>query len=180
MDDIVKAALRKWPNVPACRGWLGLDARGQWYLRDEATQAGGSFPAAKGSLIDHPGLRDFIQRNYMADDEGAWFFQNGPQRVYVELEAAPLVWRLALSESGELTMHSHCDQPARQETVLSDEHGRVYIAADLGFGIVHSLDTPIVAEQVERGVWDVEAVASEQLPRRFGFVRSPAAAAPAR
>ena len=31
MDAIVEAALRKWPNVPACRGWLGLDARGDWY-----------------------------------------------------------------------------------------------------------------------------------------------------
>ncbi|MFM7971511.1 MAG: DUF2946 family protein, partial [Betaproteobacteria bacterium] len=25
MDDIVKAALKKWPNVPACYGWLALD-----------------------------------------------------------------------------------------------------------------------------------------------------------
>ncbi len=28
MDDIVKAAIAKWPNVPNCFGWLGLDARG--------------------------------------------------------------------------------------------------------------------------------------------------------
>ena len=28
MDDIVKAALKKWPNVPACYDWLALDARG--------------------------------------------------------------------------------------------------------------------------------------------------------
>ena len=39
MDDIVKQAMAKWPNVPACSGWLGLDARGQWYLRDAAAQA---------------------------------------------------------------------------------------------------------------------------------------------
>jgi hypothetical protein len=30
MDDIVKQAMAKWPNVPACHGWLGLDARGHW------------------------------------------------------------------------------------------------------------------------------------------------------
>ena len=30
MDDIVKAALKKWPNVPHCYGWLALDARGDW------------------------------------------------------------------------------------------------------------------------------------------------------
>ena len=28
MDDIVKQAMAKWPNVPHCYGWLALDARG--------------------------------------------------------------------------------------------------------------------------------------------------------
>ena len=45
MDDIVRAALKKWPNVPACHGWLALDARGDWYMRDERVQAAGPFPA---------------------------------------------------------------------------------------------------------------------------------------
>ena len=43
MDDIVKAALAKWPNVPNCYGWLGLDARGNWYMRDDQAQAAGPF-----------------------------------------------------------------------------------------------------------------------------------------
>ncbi len=25
MDAIVEQAMRKWPNVPHCYGWLGLD-----------------------------------------------------------------------------------------------------------------------------------------------------------
>ena len=62
MDDIVRQALAKWPNVPHCYGWLGLDARGNWYMRDDRTQAAGSFPAAKGSLLRHDKLIDFIQR----------------------------------------------------------------------------------------------------------------------
>ena len=33
VDEIVKAALKKWPNVPHCYGWLALDARGDG-LRD--------------------------------------------------------------------------------------------------------------------------------------------------
>ena len=37
MDDIVKQALAKWPNVPNCYGRLGLDARGNWYMRDGAS-----------------------------------------------------------------------------------------------------------------------------------------------
>ena len=94
MDDIVKAALLKWPNVPDCRGWLALDARGQWYMRDDRIQAAGPFPQVKGSRIQHEPLLAFLHRNYESDGRGAWYFQNGPQRVYVELEAAPWVWRL--------------------------------------------------------------------------------------
>ena len=57
MDDIVKQAMLKWPNVPHCFGWLGLDARGNWYMRDDRAQAQGAFasgvPGAKGSLLQH-------------------------------------------------------------------------------------------------------------------------------
>ena len=42
MDDIVKQAMAKWPNVPHCYGWLALDARGAWRMRDEAAQQGGT------------------------------------------------------------------------------------------------------------------------------------------
>ena len=38
MDDIVKQAMAKWPNVPHCYGWLALDARGGWRMRDEQVQ----------------------------------------------------------------------------------------------------------------------------------------------
>ncbi|RZI94255.1 MAG: DUF2946 family protein, partial [Rubrivivax sp.] len=94
MDDIVKAAMAKWPNVPNCFGWLGLDARGQWYMRDDRVQAAGTFQQARGSLLRHEKLVDFIHRNYAADERGQWYFQNGPQRVYVELEITPWIWRL--------------------------------------------------------------------------------------
>src|SRR5204862_7437856 len=86
MDDIVRQAIAKWPNVPHCYGWLGLDARGNWYMRDDRTQAAGPFASNKGSLLKHEKLVDFIHRNYEHDERGQWFFQNGPQRVYVELE----------------------------------------------------------------------------------------------
>ena len=39
MDDLVRQAMVKWPNVPDCFGWLGLDSRGQWYMRDDRAQA---------------------------------------------------------------------------------------------------------------------------------------------
>ena len=67
MDDIVKQAMAKWPNVPHCYGWLGLDARGNWYMRDEHSQALGGFASAiqgaKGSLLQHEKLIEFIHRN---------------------------------------------------------------------------------------------------------------------
>ncbi|KNH05295.1 hypothetical protein BRCH_01149c [Candidatus Burkholderia brachyanthoides] len=92
MDDIVKQALVKWPNVPHCTGWLMLDRRGQWRLRGKAAQAPLATP---GTAIRHEALLGFINRNYERDDDGQWFFQNGPQRVYVELAYTPWIVRLA-------------------------------------------------------------------------------------
>ena len=47
MDDLVRQAMVKWPNVPDCFGWLGLDSRGQWYMRDDRAQALGPFQGAQ-------------------------------------------------------------------------------------------------------------------------------------
>jgi hypothetical protein len=89
MDEIVKQAMAKWPNVPDCYGWLALDARGAWRMRDERAQALG----LPGDKIAHAALLGFINRNYTHDEHGRWYFQNGPQRVYVDLEATPYIAR---------------------------------------------------------------------------------------
>ena len=89
MDDIVKQALAKWPNVPHCYGWLALDARGAWRMRDERAQHLG----LAGDKLTQPALLGFINRNYAADQRGCWYFQNGPQRVYLNLEATPYIAR---------------------------------------------------------------------------------------
>ena len=123
MDAIVAAALKKWPNVPHCYAWLALDARGDWYMRDDRIQAAGPFPRVKGSRIDHEKLREFIARNYAADDSGAWFFQNGPQRVYVELEAAPWVWRLQPDPTSSVVVTSHTGLPALPRETLRRRGG---------------------------------------------------------
>ncbi|RYF36174.1 MAG: DUF2946 family protein, partial [Comamonadaceae bacterium] len=136
MDDIVRQAMAKWPNVPNCHGWLALDARGNWYMRDDRTQAAGPFPQSRGSLLRHEKLVDFIQRNYDRDAEGCWYFQNGPQRVYVELEAAPLVLRI--DAQGAVTAHTGL--AARPRASFLDEQGRLYLDTDAGFGLVHTLD----------------------------------------
>jgi hypothetical protein len=179
MDDIVRSALRKWPNVPASYGWLGLDARGDWYLRDERVQAAGPFPAVKGSRIEHAALRDFICRNYACDDAGGWSFQNGPQRVYVELEAAPWVWRLHAAAGGDVAVTSHTGQRARTLSAWHDERDRLFLATDLGLGLVHTLDMYDAADAIERGLWTPAPIDFAALPVRFGSRLSPAAAAAA-
>lgn len=185
MDEIVLAAMVKWPRVPACHGWLGLSARGQWFMRDDAAQAAGTFAqgfaggsegqplmgmtAARGSELRHEALIAFIGRNYQSDDQGRWFFQNGPQRVYVELQATPLVWRL--SPDGSLT--DHTGQPARVSQVVSDERGWLYFQCERGLGLVHTLDTAIAADWIHREGWPVQECQAAQLPQRFGYVMSP-------
>jgi hypothetical protein len=89
MDDIVKQAMAKWPNVPDCYGWLALDARGAWRMRDERAQ----HLNLPGDKVHQAALLAFINRNYGADERGCWYFQNGPQRVFVNLEATPFIAR---------------------------------------------------------------------------------------
>lgn len=172
MDDIVQQAMAKWPHVPHCYGWLGLDARGRWYLRDDAVQAQGPFPQARGALLQHDKLLGFIERNYNADAQGRWFFQNGPQRVYVELEAAPWIWRIGPG----LALCSHTGRSAAASACLLDEQGRVYLDSPLGLGLVHTLDVQWVADAIECGTWTPQSVHSADLAQRYSFVRSPAAA----
>ena len=185
MDDIVKQALAKWPNVPDCYGWLGLDARGNWYMRDDRVQAAGPFAGgslqSKGSLLKHEKLIDFIQRNYESDASGRWFFQNGPQKVYVELEATPWIWRIGRGlnpgtnpeskDAFEVT--SHDGRPAQVQRCVLDEQGRVYLATDIGFGLVHTQDVALAADAVEAGVWVPQEMMASELPQRFGYVSSP-------
>ncbi len=181
MDDIVKQALAKWPNVPDCYGWLGLDARGNWYMRDDRTQAAGAFPRlgntskeSKGSLLQHEKLIEFIQRNYAVDAKGQWFFQNGPQRVYVELEATPWIWRVGRSATGaDFAVTSHAGATTAVLKCLVDELGRVYLQTSIGVGLVHTQDVACAADAIEAGLWMPEDVIAATLAERFGFVPSP-------
>ena len=173
MDDIVKQALLKWPNVLHCFGWLGLDARGNWYMRDDRAQAQGAFasgvPGAKGSLLQHAKLIDFIQRNYAADSDGQWYFQNGPQPVYVELESTPWIWRV----SGGFQIAAHDGTAAIWRQCLVDDLGWLYCETNIGFGLVHTQDVAHAAEAIEQQLWTVTEVKRSELPQRYGYVCSP-------
>lgn len=169
MDDLVRQALAKWPNVPDCYGWLGLDTRGQWFMRDERVQAAGPFAQHKGSLLRHDKLISFIQRNYEPDAQGCWYFQNGPQRVYVELEDTP--WVCRVTPGGEVSTHT--GEKLDILGVWADERGHVYVQSPRGLGLVHTQDVIHAAELIEQGRWVLQPVLHRDLERRFGFCRSP-------
>jgi Protein of unknown function (DUF2946) len=192
VDEIVRKALAKWPNVPHCTGWLLLDRRGQWRMRDDAAQAAG----ALGDIIRHEALLGFINRNYAVDDEGQWFFQNGPQRVYVELAYTPWIVRL-LSIDGELQLTDHAGAAFEPTGAwLDDEGGVLFSDSSIPprVAALHDHDLEVFADHAsqdegggtsKRGIfhWRIGAnLLIGTIPRggveqRFGFVASPAARA---
>jgi len=196
MDESVRQAMAKWPNVPSCTGWLALDRRGIWRMRDEAAQQAGT----AGSPIRHTALNGFINRNYTADEAGCWFFQNGPQRVYIELAYTPWVVRLQL-DHGELRL---TDQTGAEFTPLTgwlDDAGAVLFSdAAQRIALLHDHDLDLFTEYAELADTDEADCALPGAPRsgslswrkdqilalkpisaacvaeQFHFVRSPSAA----
>ncbi len=134
MDDSVQAAMQRWPDVPAVFGWLSLTARGLWQIHPD----GGAAQGAPGEAITNTQLIAFINRNYLADDSGRWFFQNGPQRVFVDLALAPHILRL--DDAGQGLM-SHTGQPVGHvHHWWLDTDGVLLASTDLGAGAVLDRD----------------------------------------
>jgi hypothetical protein len=129
MDEIVKQGMAKWPNVPAVYGWLSLDRRGHWLI--------------KGERIANTIVSDFIGRNYEHDDKGRWFFQNGPQRVFISLDYTPFVYRLGADATpGALPrMETHTRRAAtRIDGAWIDDAGVVLIQSEHGVGLIDDRD----------------------------------------
>jgi hypothetical protein len=195
MDEIVKQAMAKWPNVPHCYGWLALDARGAWRMRDEHAQA----TEQPGDKIFNATLLGFINRNYTHDDRGRWYFQNGPQRVYVNLEATPYIARTDpaqgfvlhtgeplsivadawMTESGRLVLESE------GKVAMVDDRDMAQCIADLRINGEAVNDEQLLAwlrqpdvggqlmlRQAERQL-PVHHIASDALATHFGFMQVP-------
>jgi len=129
MDEGVTRSLIKWPSVPHCFGWLALDRRGAWRMRDDYAQAHG----LPGDVIQHAALNAFIARNYASDTDGRYFFQNGPQRVYVSLDATPWVVRMMPTDSAEhpWQFQTQCESLLTPTAAFLDEAGHILIAGKL-------------------------------------------------
>jgi hypothetical protein len=188
MDASVLAAIAKWPDVPDVYGWLSLTARGEWRLR--------------GEPIANPAIRDFIGRNYACDERGRWYFQNGPQRVYVALELAPWVYRVR--SDGTLISHTGLLPRELRAAALLD-NGGLALVTEIGAGAVDGRDAPLLLhaladrdgvplaeDAVERwaggigdawlaakhlgqcgGIVPVSRMNAADLEARFGFERQP-------
>jgi hypothetical protein len=139
-DPQVIAAMARWPNVPAVYGWLRLDRRGQWHLIDRGRPDFDPVRDAAGSPITSPPILDFIHRNYGVTDEGCWFWQNGPQRVFVDLDLAPRILRI-LGEGQSATLVDHTGLevgPIRSAAMAPD--GTLWLRATEHYGAIHDLD----------------------------------------
>jgi hypothetical protein len=173
LDAIVKAAIEKWPNVPHAFGWLLLNGNGDWFI--------------KGSRVENATLINFINRNYCADDQGRWFFQNGPQRVYVRLDSTPYIALL----QGESTAFDCRFQLHTGEVVgpisecLQDEMGSVYIVAtDSVCQISSLLESHLIEDNAGqlrlrisgKQLITIESTSREAIAQRFRFIRNPQSA----
>ena len=194
MDPVVIRAMAKWPNVPAVYGWLALDRRGQWAVRNAAHDA--------FERIGNAQFVDFIGRNYARDAAGRWYFQNGPQRVYVSLAYTPFVYRIA--HEHPLAFETHTGAPcASLAAAYLDEAGDLLLVSEHGPGLLldrdlprgldalcyadgHALDEERLLGLIEQGedaagVYfnagaasvPLELIRSEEAPRLLGYVREP-------
>jgi hypothetical protein len=192
MDDIVLRAMARWPDVPAVFGWLRLDRRGDWRIRDER--------------IGNPAIVAYISRNYAHDEQGRWFFQNGPQRVFVKLDYAPFVFRVTPAQGSSALLEAHTGSAIGMVSgAWIDEDGSLVLATDAGVGVVDDRDLERLVpqfgdadgnalpeevldgalERLQQGqavplqlrfresTLNVVSIRSAEVPRRFAFVRDP-------
>ena len=140
MDELVLQAMQRWPGVPAVYGWLRLDRRGRWMLVDRGMPGFDETRHGAGSVITSPPIVDFIGRNYLHDAQGRWYWQNGPQQVFVDLELAPLILRvLGNGESAGLVAHTG-EAVGRVDAAWRTPGGELILETDLGPGAIHDLD----------------------------------------
>ena len=158
MDDAVLRSLARWPDVPSVYGWLALDRRGNFLLRVPG--------AERFERIGNAALREFIARNYQRDAQGRWYFQNGPQRVYVRLAYTPLV----VHYEGDLLL-DHCGRRfGEPENVFADEEGSVLIQRAAVIALLDDRDLERYADSAAL----LQRIKRAEVAQRFGFVPDPA------
>lgn len=116
-------------------------------MRNEFAQQHG----LPGQIIEHGALKEFIARNYACDSAGRYFFQNGPQRVFITLSAAPWIARIIPGEDAPKIM-TQCQTEINPTSALSDEQGNIYIAGSIQQSICKDLETQEFKTEVCTGI----------------------------
>jgi hypothetical protein len=201
MDDIVIRAMAKWPNVPVVYGWLALDRRGQWSIK-ATVPAALAGAAAQFEPVNNAKLIEFIGRNYAHDEQGRWYFQNGPQRVYVTLAYTPFVYRVASAHPLSFETHAGA-RCAVLQSAWMDEAGNLLLVSEHGPGLLldrdlprglealsyadgHALEEERLLALIEEGddaagvyfntgssSLPLALIRAEDAPQRLGYVREP-------
>lgn len=135
MDDAVLAAIARWPNVPDVYGWLALDRRGNWRLG--------------GERLLQPAIAAFFGRNYACDARGCQFVQNGPQRVFVALDAAPYIARRLPAGWRRLPD----DAPVTARAAFVSDDGDLWLDLNGQLALIDDRDLSAVAGEGLAG-WD--------------------------
>jgi hypothetical protein len=169
--------MAKWPNVPDCYGWLHLDAHGRWLLGE----FGSPTPP---SIVEHEGLKAFINRNYCqphpSQHPQCWALQNGPQRVWVNVALAPLIVQM---HGGVATAHTGL-VVVIQAVYLSDE-GVVYFQTNAGPAALQSASMEafshgLSSDDLSQAMWQqtthspalpVQSCAAIDIEKKLGFIR---------
>jgi hypothetical protein len=123
VDQSTISAIAKWPDVPFCYGWLFLDRRGSFRIRNEYSQK----HHLPGEIIKHKGLCDSIRKNICIDTHKQYFFQNGPQRVYLSLAYCPYVVRLIPDQQYAWNLQNHLSQEINPTRCFLDEKGNILL-----------------------------------------------------
>ena len=192
MDDIVKQALAKWPNVPHCTGWLMLDRRGNGACATTPPRP----RANSATSIRHEALIGFINRNYESDDARPVVL---PERAAAGVCGTGLyaVDRAAAADraDGALGMtdqagaafepahalarrrRRHAVSPTRRRLPASPRCTITISTCSRTTRLSARMRAPCFTGALETDL-AVEPIKRAEVAGRFGFVTSPAAAGP--
>ena len=153
----------KWPNVPDVYNWLELDNRGNWCIKNEK--------------ISHKGLIKFINDHYSSDDKGRWFFQNGPQRVFVKLHSTPFILSIALNDD-VIYFKTQTNQVIQQiEQFWLDNNGRLLLSWDQYLGLLSDRDLSMMSDYIvpvnANGQQEFDQISGLDIPSSFSENKIP-------
>lgn len=160
MDESVIAAMARWPDVPDVFGWMSLSENGHWRLHPNGDALLDADAVSSGEPISSTRIRNFINRNYTHDAYGRWFFQNGPQRVFVRLDAAPYILQ---TRDAAAALQTHTGLTVKVEHAWwLDDGGRLYAQTEHGPGLIAGRDLSAVLDSLHTADGQPLTLALEQ------------------